>query len=535
MSKNNKSNNNSKTTEVKEQQDAINFSTKRVDAKNLKTFYDDETTRGNRTNQPYIYKNLKLKKAEEIRNILQKAINSGIASTQKQVLIDTSTRLYMTNPVYKSIVDYFAKFFIYRYKVIPHELMTNSRVKKLNTSAANKKYDLTYKEMLEVVDGIGIETIYPEILTNLYTQGSVYLTAIFDKERFCVSTLLLPPHYCKTIAQTQYGTTIIQFRLDYFDTLGYANEKDTINYIKTAFSEEFAELYKKYKKDPKNDLWQTLDPRFSTAIMLNPEGIPYLLYTLGSIGNYEQYQDNELERNGNLLKYLVVQTMPHFQNDLIFTVDEVQDLHRSLRNKIEVDDKARLITTWGEVHVEKISDTENSDSDVTAKAYRDIFNNAGLNSTIFTSDSVEALKMTIRRDKSVIYTYVEAITNFYIIAVNNGWDWKNYQADIEILPISNYTYNDDIKIYKDNATLGVNKLDYFIASGTKQKNIQDQLILEDYLHLNDLKPMQTSYTQSGNEKSDESKGDDSSSSKNSDQADKESGIEPSDDKKQTKE
>lgn len=535
MSKNNKNNNNKTVEEEVKVENPVSFSTKRLDAKNLKTFYDDETTRGNRLNQPYAYKSLKLKKAEEVRNILQKAINSGIASTQKQVLIETSTRLYMTNPVYKSIIDYFAKFFIYRYKVIPHRLMTNSRVKKLNDSAVEKKYDLTYREMLEVVDGIGIETIYPEILVNLYTQGSVYLTTVFDKERFCVSTLLLPPHYCKTIAQTQYGTTIIQFRMDYFDSLGYVNTTEAVNYIKTAFSEEFADLYKKYKKDPKTNLWQTLDPRFSTAIMLNPEGIPYLLYTLGSIGNYEQYQDNELERNGNLLKYLVVQTMPHFQNDLIFTVDEVQDLHRSLRNKIEVDDKARLITTWGEVHVEKISDTDSSDSDVTAKAYRDIFNNAGLNSTIFTSDSVEALKMAIRRDKSVIYTYVEAITNFYIIAVNNGWDWKNYQADIEILPISNYTYNDDIKIYKDNATLGVNKLDYFIASGTKQKNIQDQLILEDYLHLNDLKPMQTSYTQSGNEESDESKDDKTLDSKNSDQADKESGIEPSDDKKQTKE
>lgn len=533
MSKNNKKVE-QKEEEVVAVADATTFSTKKVSRNNLKNFYDDETTRGNRFNQPYSYKNLKLKKAEEVRNILQKAINSGIASTQKQVLVEASTRLYMTNPIYKSIIDYFANFFIYRYKVVPHKLMTNSRVKKLNADAVNKKYDLTYREMLEVVDGIGIETIYPEILTNLYTQGSVYLTTVFDKERFCVSTLLLPPHYCKTIAQTQYGTAIIQFRMDYFDGL-YANEKELYEYIKTSFSEEFLALYKVYKKNPENELWQTLDPRFSTAILLNPEGIPYLLYTLGSIGNYEQYQDNELERNGNLLKYLVVQTMPHFQTDLIFTVDEVQDLHRSLRSKIEVDDKARLITTWGEVHVEKISDTDSSDSDVTAKAYRDIFNNAGLNSTIFTSDSVEALKMTIRRDKSVIYKYVEAITNFYIIAVNNGWDWKNYQADIEILPISNYTYNDDIKIYKDNATLGVNKLDYFIASGTKQKNIQDQLILEDYLQLNDLKPMQTSYTQSGNEESDDSGDNKSLSDKNSDQADKASGIEPSDDKKQTKE
>ena len=228
-----KSNKDKNVVEQVEQvvENPTDFSTKRVDRKSLRTFYDDETTRGNRLNQPYSYKTLKLKKAEEVRNILQKAINSGIASTQKQVLIEASVRLYMTNPIYKSIIDYFAKFFIYRYKVIPHKLMTNSRVKKLNADAVSKKYDLVYREMLEVVDGIGIETIYPEILISLYTQGSVYLTTIFDKERFCVSTLLLPPHYCKTVAQTQYGTSIIQFRMDYFDGL-YADKKIFMSILK---------------------------------------------------------------------------------------------------------------------------------------------------------------------------------------------------------------------------------------------------------------------------------------------------------------
>lgn len=87
------------------------------------------------------------------------------------------------------------------------------------------------------------------------------------------------------------------------------------------------------------------------------------------------------------------------------------------------------------------------------------------------------------------------------------------------MPISNYTYNDDIKIYKDNATLGVNKLDYFIASGTKQKNIQDQLTLEDFLHLNDLKPMATSYTTSNDETNDSKSSDEKEDTEdNSDQA-----------------
>lgn len=57
-----------------------------------------------------------------------------------------------------------------------------------------------------------------------------------------------------------------------------------------------------------------------------------------------------------------------------------------------------------------------------------------------------------------------------------------------------------MKTYRENATLGVNKLDYFIASGVKQKNIEDQLYLESFLKLNKITPMQTSYTQTAEDR-----------------------------------
>lgn len=57
-----------------------------------------------------------------------------------------------------------------------------------------------------------------------------------------------------------------------------------------------------------------------------------------------------------------------------------------------------------------------------------------------------------------------------------------------------------MRAYKDNATLGVGKLDYIVASGIKQKDISDQLFLEDFLGLNDIKPMQTSYTQTAEDR-----------------------------------
>jgi hypothetical protein len=252
--------------------------------------------------------------------------------------------------------------------------------------------------------------------------------------------------------------------------------------------------------------------------------IPTYFYLLGGILDYEKYQDNELERNDNLLKYLVVHTMPHYEDNLIFEVDEVEAIHQSLKRIVDTGEKARLITTYGDVHVDRISENDTSENQVLSKAFAAIFNNAGFNSGLFTGDSVTALEMSLIRDKGRVWKHVQSLLNFYTIAINNWFEFKDYQADIDILPISPYTYNDDIVKYKENATLGVGKLDYFIASGIKQKNIQDQLQLESFLKLNEITPMQTSYTQTADDRQEESKGEDT------DKKDNKTEVEPSDNK-----
>lgn len=251
--------------------------------------------------------------------------------------------------------------------------------------------------------------------------------------------------------------------------------------------------------------------------------IPTYFYLLGGILDYEKYQDNELERNDNLLKYLVVHTMPHYEDNLIFEVDEVEAIHKSLKRIVDTGEKARLITTYGDVHVDRISENDTSENQVLSKAFAAIFNNAGFNSGLFTGDSVTALEMSLIRDKGRVWKHVQSLLNFYTIAINNWFEFKDYQADIDILPISPYTYNDDIVKYKENATLGVGKLDYFIASGIKQKNIQDQLNLESFLKLDKIVPMQTSYTQTADDRQEEGKD-------NSENKDNKTEVEPSDNK-----
>ena len=482
------------------------FRKNRIDK--LKSMYaDDQSSRRRQDNKPN-YQSTDYANAAAVRKALWDSIGDPAS------LVETSRKLYATNPIYASVINYLADMYTWNYKITPHKLYAKSKAK-LKKKMKDDDFQLMYNLMLEVVDGLSIETKFPALLTLLFMTGSVYFTTYCDEENYAIDTILLPNKYCRKIGETQFGAAIIQLDMSYIDDLGGSSDA-----LKKAFLEgfpiEFKKYYNAYKRDSKLR-WATLDPRFSSAILLNDAAIPTFFYLYGGILDYEKYQDNELQRNENLLKYIVVQTMPHYEDKLIFEVDEVEALHKSLRRIVETNDKARLITTYGDIKVAKIAENDTSENEVLSKAFKAIFNNAGFNSAIFTAESVNALQMSLVRDKGFVWRHVQKLVNFYNIAINNWFDFKTYQADIEILPISPYTISDDIKRYKENATLGVGKLDYFIASGIKQKNIQDQLDLEDFLKLDEIKPMQTSYTQTAEDRKEDSKG--SSSNKNANQDD----------------
>ena len=482
------------------------FRRNRIDS--LKSMYaDDQSSRRRQDNKPN-YQATDYENAAAVRKALWDSIGDPSS------LVETSRKLYATNPVYASVINYLADMYTWNYKVIPHKLYAKSKAK-LKKKMKDDDFQLMYNLMLEVVDGLSIETKFPALLTLLFTTGSVYFTTYCDEENYAIDTILLPNKYCRKIGETQFGTAIIQLDMSYIDDLG-GNSDELKKAFLDGFPVEFKKYYNAYKRDSKKR-WTTLDPRFSSAILLNDAAIPTFFYLYGGILDYEKYQDNELQRNENLLKYIVVQTMPHYEDKLIFEVDEVEALHKSLRRIVETNDKARLITTYGDIKVAKIAENDTSENEVLSKAFKAIFNNAGFNSAIFTAESVNALQMSLVRDKGFVWRYVQKLVNFYNIAINNWFDFKTYQADIEILPISPYTISDDIKRYKENATLGVGKLDYFIASGIKQKNIQDQLDLEDFLKLDGIKPMQTSYTQTAEDRKEDSKG--NSSKQNTNQED----------------
>ena len=358
----------------------------------IETLYADEPSTARRYNRSTSGGSNMPKTAVEVRNILQQSFSN----TDKAVQV--SQNLYATNLIYANTIDYLCNMFMWRYKVTPHKIYAKSKAKD-RKQIKDDEYLLNYHLMLEVVDGLSIETKFPALLRNIFVNGAVYFTTMINEESYTVDTLLLPNKYCRKIGETQYGTALIQFDFSYFQDIGLS-EAQLKEYFKS-FPKEFEKNFRRYQKDA-NLRWQDLDPHVSSGLMLNDYGIPTYLYIYGSILDYEQYQDNELERNGNALKYIVVQTMPHYEDKLIFEMDEVKALHQSMKKVIDKGDKARLLTTFGTINVEKLSENDTVENEVLLKAFKAIFNNAGFNSNIFTSDSVTALKYSLIRDRGLV-------------------------------------------------------------------------------------------------------------------------------------
>lgn len=199
--------------EKDKKQNATNFRVNR--SKEFDNLYNDEVSRKNRQGETLVYSTVDVKNAAAVRKLLNDAIRN------KQTLVETSKQLYITNPIYASVINYLAEMFTWQYKVTPHRVYTKSKAK-ARKQIADADFQIVYSQMLELVDGLSIETKFTELLTRLFITGSTYFTSYLDEDSMTINMLLLPEKYCRTIGQTQYGTYIIEFDFSYFTDLGYS-------------------------------------------------------------------------------------------------------------------------------------------------------------------------------------------------------------------------------------------------------------------------------------------------------------------------
>lgn len=421
----------------------------------------------------------------------------GTEALDKELLNKINTYAYSTDPNFASIIDYFANMYLWRYYYVPVKIRKN---------AEENDYPEVYNLMSEVVDGMSIQTIFPMILTKLFTEGAVYLYTIRNRPSKTVSTLILNSEYCRPVMKSQYGTGIFQFSLKYFDDLVLYGEE--LEGILELFPEELTSAYKAYK-DPMNKpnrsySWITLDARYSTYINTNDYSFPTLTSVIKSLFDYEQYRKNEVERSNAQLDTIMTHKIPSYENRLLFELPEVKSLHKSMSKILGQNKRTRLITTFGDVQLHPVQEQSKISNEAVKMGHEAIFRASGLNSNAFNGTIKDSLDISLKRDQSTIWKYVQQLVNFYNLTINNLYSFRGYQIELTMLPITHYNAMEMMEIHRRNAEYGIGRLEAVVASGTKQKHISYKSKLEEYLELSTiLKPLASSHTQSGNTEEEE--------------------------------
>lgn len=402
-----------------------------------------------------------------------------------------SEEAYKLVPIYATVVDYLSNMFTWDYVYWPRKVKETAK-------ASATDYAANYSLISEIVDGLSIETTYPAVLTNLFVKGAVYLYVIKTTSSKTLTTISLPVKYCRTFAQTQFGTYMYQFDFGYFDSLGLTEEQ--LSAVWSMYPPEFESQYNIYKAD-KNQQWQLVNPKFAGAILLNDVGFPTKLNILRSILQYQQYLNNELARSEQQLDKIIAHKMPTWEDKLVVGIEEMSELHQSMSKVLTKNKHVKLLTTFGDMDILSIGDDQTKENKTLANAYAAIFDNAGENNGLFSATQKESLTFSLKRDESIVWKFVQQLTSIFNLAINNSFNFKGYQCDLSILPITYYNRTEMMNIYKEGATLGVGKLEYIVSTGTKQVDIQAKIDLEGFLKLDQLKPLSTSYTQNDNSKS----------------------------------
>ena len=403
-----------------------------------------------------------------------------------ETLRQYSNELYALEPVYAEQINYLANLFMWKYVYVPRKIR----------ESAKGDYQEAYNLMGEVVEGLSIETTFPLVLTQLLINGNVFLISVKTASSKTLTTIMLPQKYYRVNAITQFGTYTYQFDFNYFDNLNVS--PDELEVLWNYYPQEMRAQYEAYKADKQNMRWQTLNAKYAAAIQCNKYGFPTKLKAFFGILQYKNYLSNELKKSNQQITKYISHEIPTWEDNLIIDIDEMKELHRSIAASISTNKDVKLITTYGKMNIMSVGNDDSKENKTLKNAYSAIFNDSGENDTIFNGESVEALKKAAERNESIMWRYVEQLLNYYNIVINNSFSFKGYQCNITMLPITWHNRTQQIELYKNGASLGTSKLEYLVATGTKQVNVPHKLELEDFLKLDKLKPLSSSYTQVDN-------------------------------------
>ena len=416
-----------------------------------------------------------------------KAIDQGDLKTMREI----SDLFYKISGIYSRIVRYMA--FMYRYDWFVTPYVNDENIKK-------DKLLKGFNGCLSTLDNFHVKKQLGEIALEVLKYGCYYGYKIPVKNTYVLQEL--PQNYCRS--RFNYGNKpAVEFNMKYFDEQ-FRNTEQRFKILKM-FPKEFEKGYRLYRQGKlppefQGDTsgWYLLDPKMTVKFTANGEDYPAFISVIPLILDLDEAQ--ELDRKKTLQKLLkiVIQKMPLDKNgELIFDVEEAQQLHNNavqmLGRAIGID----VLTTFADVDVEGMSDSQTTaQADDLQRVERQLYNEAGVSQMQFNTDGNIALEKSILNDEATMYNMLlqfEEFLNELLDSYNTSPRKVEYK--VQLLTTTIYNYKELAKLYKEQTSLGYSKMLPQIALGQSQSSILATAYFEnDILSLAEvfIPPMQSS-------------------------------------------
>ena len=394
-------------------------------------------------------------------NVLR-AINNYDLKLMREI----SLYFYRTSGIYSRLVRYMA--FMYRYDSFLTPYVNGDNIK------TEKVLDGFYKG-LNILDNFKVKKTLGEIALQVVKQGCYYGYKVPTATGIVLQEL--PADYCR-VRFKRGNKPVVEFNMKFFDE-NFRDMEQRVKILKM-FPKEFSKGYVLYRQGKLPPLfqgdtvgWYMLDPEQTVKFTVNGEDYPPFISVIPLILDLEAAQDLDRQKTMQRLLKIVIQKIPLDKNgELLFDIDEIQQLHNNavmmLARAIGVD----VLTSFADVSVEDMSDDSSVQTDDLERVERQLYNEAGVSQLQFNSDGNIALNNSILNDEATMYNMLlqfEDFLNELLEPLNKNP--KKLQYKVQLLTTTIYNYKDLAKMYKEQTQMGYSKMLPQIALGQSQSSI----------------------------------------------------------------
>ena len=420
------------------------------------------------------------------KEFILKAITSNDIATMR----DISNFYYRASGIYGRLCNYMARLYRYDWYIVPYisggdTYPSDSEKGDIDSKNVNRILDNFFK-VLRYLDNFKAKHVMGNIALKVIREGCYYGYIIHGKTAPSIQEL--PPQYCRS-RYSKDNMPVIEFNMRYFKDL-YPDEAYRSRVLKL-FPDDFAKGYRlfingKLPGDFAGDTagWYMLDPDYAFKLNMNESDCPMLISVIPAIIDLVEAQEMDRKRMAQKLLKIIVQQLPLDKNgDMIFDLEEAQQIHNNavkmLSRAIGID----VLTTFADVEVEDMADRNTTTTvDDLEKVERAVYNEAGISQMQFNTDGNLAIEKSMINDaammSNLIYQF-EAVLNMILMNFNKTPKKVYYTANI--LPTTVYDYKELSKMYKEQTQMGYSKMLPQIAMGLSQSSILANAFFENDL------------------------------------------------------